>query len=39
MLAAGSARPPRRDITSLPTPHEGTPLSDVLAQMRNDERD
>lgn len=39
MLSVGTARPPRRDARTLPNPGSGAPLSDVLAAMRDDERD
>ena len=39
MLAAGSARPPRRDIRTLPAPGSGAQLSEVLAAMRDAEHD
>jgi len=38
MLANGTARPPRRHLTSLGDPPEGPPLTPVLAEMRDAER-
>ena len=38
LIAAGAARPPRRDISQLPIPEVGPPLSRELAAMRDAER-
>lgn len=38
LIAAGSARPPRRDIRQLPFPVASPPLSGELAAMRDAER-
>lgn len=38
LLAAGKARPPRRDIRDLPAPEPGPSLSDGLRLMRDSER-
>jgi prevent-host-death family protein len=38
LIAAGRARPPRHDISSLPAPEPGPDLSRELAAMRDAER-
>lgn len=39
LLAAGMARPPRRQISELPTPVDaGARLSDGIADLRDDDR-
>ncbi|MCV7193421.1 type II toxin-antitoxin system Phd/YefM family antitoxin [Mycolicibacterium brumae] len=38
LLAAGRARPPRRDIRKLPAPTPGPSLSAELSKMRDAER-
>jgi prevent-host-death family protein len=38
LIASGKARPPRRDISTLPTPESGPDLSNELAAMRGSER-
>ncbi|TRW44061.1 type II toxin-antitoxin system prevent-host-death family antitoxin [Georgenia yuyongxinii] len=38
LIESGQARPARRSINDLPAPAPGTPLSPVLAEMREDER-
>ncbi len=38
LVEAGRARPPRRELATLPDPEPGPELSRVLAEMRDDER-
>lgn len=39
LVASGNARAPRRPLSELPAPTPGRSLSDVLAAMRDEERD
>lgn len=38
LIAAGNARPPRRDLSTLPAPEPGPDLTKELAAMRDAER-
>lgn len=38
LISDGQARPARRSLIDIPAPVPGTPISDVLRQMRDEER-
>ena len=38
MIADGRARPPRRSVEEVPAPEPGPSLSEVLSEMRREER-